>query len=62
VPTPTASELHLVRFDELLGLVGVGVGVLALDRRAVVLLAADLAELGLDGHAHGDWRPWSRSR
>ena len=39
--------------DELLGLVRVGVGVLALDRRAVVLLAADLAELGLDGDAQG---------
>lgn len=35
--------------NELLGLVGVGVGVLALDGGAVVLLAADLAELGLDG-------------
>ena len=40
--------------DKLLGLVGVGVGVLALDRRAVVLLAADLAKLRLDGDVHSD--------
>ena len=39
--------------DELLGLGGVGVGALALNRGTVVLLAANLAELGLNGHAHG---------
>ena len=39
--------------DELARLLGVGVGVLALDRRAVVLLATNLAELGLNRHAHG---------
>ena len=38
--------------DELLGLDRVGVGGLALDLD-VVLLAADLAELGLDRNAHG---------
>lgn len=35
--------------DKLLGLVRVGVGTLALDGRAIVLLAADPAGLGLDG-------------
>ena len=39
--------------DELLGLGGIGVGALALNRGTVVLLAANLAKLGLDGHAHG---------
>ena len=39
--------------DELLSLGRIGVGALALNRGAVVLLAADLAELGLDRHAHG---------
>ena len=39
--------------DELDGLIGVGEGVLLAGVGAVVLLAADFAELGLDGHAHG---------
>ena len=39
--------------DELLGLGRIGVGALALNRGTVVLLAANLTELGLDGHAHG---------
>ena len=39
--------------DELHGLIGIGVGVLALDGRAVILFAANLAKLGLHGHAHG---------
>ena len=39
--------------DELLGLGRIGVGALALNRGTVVLLAADLAELSLDRHAHG---------
>lgn len=43
-----AGALH-----KLHGLVGIGVGIFALDCRAVVFLAANLAKLGLHGHAHG---------
>ena len=39
--------------DELLGLDRIGVRALALNRRTVVLLAANLAELSLDRHTHG---------
>ena len=39
--------------DELLGLGRIGVGALALNRGTVVLLAANLAELSLNGHTHG---------
>ena len=39
--------------DELLGLGRIGVGALALNRGTVVLLAANLTELSLDGHVHG---------
>ena len=39
--------------DELLGLDRIGVRALALNRGAIVLLAANLAELSLDRHTHG---------
>ena len=39
--------------NKLLGLGRIGVGALALNRGTVVLFAANLTKLGLNGHAHG---------